>query len=161
VWIGQRTVQSGGTGTSSLAKQLVRTLLWYILGTTPPLCTLEHQTLLFNELCCCPCVCACRSKNRFPTPLDATTQDDVYVGRIRRDISRQDNKGLELFVCGDQIKKGEQQQPRQGLGNGRVLRLILWVCLGLSTYPWDRFQCSETTDYDVPLGHGPTLVFAK
>jgi aspartate-semialdehyde dehydrogenase len=50
----------------------------------------------------------CRNKNRFPTPLDATTQNDVYVGRIRRDISRKDNKGLELFVCGDQIKKGEQ-----------------------------------------------------
>lgn len=52
------------------------------------------------------CIYVCRSTNRFPTPLDATTQDDVYVGRIRRDISRQDNKGLELFVCGDQIKKG-------------------------------------------------------
>ncbi|WIA29095.1 hypothetical protein OEZ86_011606 [Tetradesmus obliquus] len=47
-----------------------------------------------------------RSKNRFPTPLDATTRDDVYVGRVRRDISRSDAKGLELFVCGDQIKKG-------------------------------------------------------
>jgi aspartate-semialdehyde dehydrogenase len=47
-----------------------------------------------------------RANNRFPMPLDATTQDDVYVGRIRRDISRDDNKGLELFVCGDQIKKG-------------------------------------------------------
>lgn len=40
-------------------------------------------------------------------PLDATTKDDVYVGRIRRDISRDDGKGLEIFVCGDQIKKGE------------------------------------------------------
>eukprot|EP00877_Chromochloris_zofingiensis_P015179 jgi/Chrzof1/9915/Cz04g20200.t1 len=47
-----------------------------------------------------------RQANRFPTPLDATTKDDVYVGRIRRDISRKDNKGLDLFVCGDQIKKG-------------------------------------------------------
>eukprot|EP00879_Flechtneria_rotunda_P017127 GHRR01017936.1.p1 GENE.GHRR01017936.1~~GHRR01017936.1.p1 ORF type:complete len:306 (+),score=120.41 GHRR01017936.1:261-1178(+) len=47
-----------------------------------------------------------RAANRFPTPLDATTQDDVYVGRIRRDISRNDKKGLDLFVCGDQIKKG-------------------------------------------------------
>ena len=27
-------------------------------------------------------------------------------GRIRRDISRKDSKGLDLFVCGDQIKKG-------------------------------------------------------
>lgn len=47
-----------------------------------------------------------RSSNRFPTPLDATSQDDVYVGRVRRDISIQDDKGLDIFVCGDQIKKG-------------------------------------------------------
>lgn len=44
--------------------------------------------------------------NRFPMPLDATNNDDVYVGRVRRDISREDKKGLDLFVCGDQIKKG-------------------------------------------------------
>lgn len=47
-----------------------------------------------------------RKANRFPMPLDATTRDDVYVGRIRRDVSRDDDKGLEIFVCGDQIKKG-------------------------------------------------------
>jgi len=47
-----------------------------------------------------------RANNRFPTPLDATDNDDVYVGRIRQDISQPGNKGLDLFVCGDQIKKG-------------------------------------------------------
>ncbi|CAL5221932.1 g4206 [Coccomyxa viridis] len=47
-----------------------------------------------------------RAANRFPMPLDASHNDDVYVGRIRRDISRSDCKGLDLFVCGDQIKKG-------------------------------------------------------
>lgn len=47
-----------------------------------------------------------RANNRFPTPLDASNQDDVYVGRVRRDISRGDAKGLDIFVCGDQIKKG-------------------------------------------------------
>ena len=47
-----------------------------------------------------------RERNRFPTPLDASNMDDVYVGRIRRDISRSDERGLDLFVCGDQIKKG-------------------------------------------------------
>jgi len=47
-----------------------------------------------------------RANNRFPTPLDASTKDDVYVGRVRRDISRDDAKGLDIFVCGDQIKKG-------------------------------------------------------
>ena len=45
-------------------------------------------------------------RGRFPTPLDATNQDNVFVGRVRRDISRDDKKGLDLFVCGDQIKKG-------------------------------------------------------
>lgn len=47
-----------------------------------------------------------RANNKFPTPLDASNMDDVYVGRVRRDISRNDKKGLDLFVCGDQIKKG-------------------------------------------------------
>ena len=47
-----------------------------------------------------------REANRFPTPLDASNRDDVYVGRVRRDISRPGNAGLDLFVCGDQIKKG-------------------------------------------------------
>jgi len=49
-------------------------------------------------------------------PLDATTKDDVYVGRIRRDISRDDNLGLELFVCGDQIKKGARASGAWGVG---------------------------------------------
>ena len=32
----------------------------------------------------------------------------MYVGRIRNDISRNGNvvSGLNLFVCGDQIRKG-------------------------------------------------------
>lgn len=47
-----------------------------------------------------------RTNNRFPMPLDATGKDDVYVGRIRRDISQDGAHGLDLFVCGDQIRKG-------------------------------------------------------
>ena len=45
-------------------------------------------------------------ENVFPTPLSASNKDNVEVGRVRRDISRDDNKGLDLFVCGDQVKKG-------------------------------------------------------
>jgi len=47
--------------------------------------------------------------NRFPTPIDASGQDDVFVGRVRRDISLNGNpnaSGLDLFVCGDQLRKG-------------------------------------------------------
>lgn len=47
-----------------------------------------------------------RDANRFPTPLDASHVDDVFVGRIRRDISQPEGKGLDLFVCGDQVRKG-------------------------------------------------------
>lgn len=43
-------------------------------------------------------------QNYFPMPIDASGQDDVLVGRIRRDISHP--HGLELWLCGDQIRKG-------------------------------------------------------
>jgi aspartate-semialdehyde dehydrogenase len=44
--------------------------------------------------------------NHFPMPLEASGQDDVLVGRIRQDISRDDGRGIELFVSGDQLRKG-------------------------------------------------------
>ncbi len=47
-----------------------------------------------------------RKANRSPQPLDATGQDDVLVGRIRRDISQPDGRGLDLWVAGDQLLKG-------------------------------------------------------
>ncbi len=47
-----------------------------------------------------------RTNNRFPTPLDASGKDDVFVGRIRSDISQPKGVGLDLFCCGDQIRKG-------------------------------------------------------
>lgn len=42
--------------------------------------------------------------NYFPMPIDASGQDDVLVGRIRQDISHP--AGLELWLSGDQIRKG-------------------------------------------------------
>jgi aspartate-semialdehyde dehydrogenase len=45
-------------------------------------------------------------KNHFPMPLEASGQDNVLVGRIRQDISRDDGRGIDLFVSGDQIRKG-------------------------------------------------------
>lgn len=43
-------------------------------------------------------------KNHFPMPIEATGQDQVLVGRIRQDISHE--CGLEIWLCGDQIRKG-------------------------------------------------------
>ena len=47
-----------------------------------------------------------RENNRFPMPLDATGQDDIFVGRIRRDESLPDNRGINIWVAGDQLRKG-------------------------------------------------------
>ncbi len=44
--------------------------------------------------------------NHFPMPIEASGRDEVLVGRIRRDISRSDGRGIELFVSGDQLRKG-------------------------------------------------------
>ncbi|HEY7119782.1 MAG TPA: aspartate-semialdehyde dehydrogenase [Tepidisphaeraceae bacterium] len=44
--------------------------------------------------------------NHFPMPAEASGQDNVLVGRIRQDISRDDGRGIEMFVSGDQIRKG-------------------------------------------------------
>ncbi|MEG1630559.1 MAG: aspartate-semialdehyde dehydrogenase [Erysipelotrichaceae bacterium] len=43
--------------------------------------------------------------HQYPMPLDTSDQDDVFVGRIRQDISR-DTPSLSLWCCGDQIRKG-------------------------------------------------------
>ncbi len=42
----------------------------------------------------------------YPMPIDTTDQDLIYVGRIRKDLSRDDNKSLTLWCCGDQVRKG-------------------------------------------------------
>ena len=42
--------------------------------------------------------------NYFPMPIDASGKDEVLVGRIRQDLSHA--AGLELWLCGDQIRKG-------------------------------------------------------
>lgn len=45
-----------------------------------------------------------RSQNRFPMPLDVSGKDDVFYGRVRKDLS-QDNT-LDIWVVGDQLLKG-------------------------------------------------------
>jgi aspartate-semialdehyde dehydrogenase len=40
----------------------------------------------------------------FPTPADAVGTDPTWVGRIRRSLD--DPRALDLFVCGDNLRKG-------------------------------------------------------
>ncbi len=47
-----------------------------------------------------------RDNNRFPMPIDATGKDEVMVGRIRQDESIPEHRGINLWVAGDQLRKG-------------------------------------------------------
>jgi aspartate-semialdehyde dehydrogenase len=47
-----------------------------------------------------------RVKNYFPMPSDASGQDDVLVGRIRRDLSDPSGHSIAMFVAADQLLKG-------------------------------------------------------
>jgi aspartate-semialdehyde dehydrogenase len=47
-----------------------------------------------------------RENSYFPMPLDASDKDDILVGRIREDISQDGGVGIDMFVSGDQIRKG-------------------------------------------------------
>ena len=44
------------------------------------------------------------SAKQYPMPLETSDQDLVFVGRIRPDLT--DEKGLCLWCCGDQVRKG-------------------------------------------------------
>lgn len=78
-----------------------------------------------------------RANNKFPEPIEASGKDPVLVGRIRNDLSLKDPKmGIELFVSGDQIRKGVgvlfiavvhiNYYPSQAALNGiQILELLL------------------------------------
>lgn len=44
------------------------------------------------------------SSRRYPMPLDTSNQDTVFVGRIREDLTC--DNGLNIWCCGDQVRKG-------------------------------------------------------
>ena len=44
------------------------------------------------------------ANKKYPMPLFTAGKDDVFVGRIRKDIANEN--GLTFWLCGDQIKKG-------------------------------------------------------
>ncbi|MFP4052954.1 MAG: aspartate-semialdehyde dehydrogenase [Phycisphaerae bacterium] len=47
-----------------------------------------------------------RERSYFPMPLEASGKDPILVGRIRSDMSQPDGRGVDMFVSGDQIRKG-------------------------------------------------------
>ncbi|MEF3114636.1 aspartate-semialdehyde dehydrogenase [Streptomyces chrestomyceticus] len=49
-------------------------------------------------------VCDDPETGEFPTPADVVGTDPTWVGRVRRSLD--DPRALELFVCGDNLRKG-------------------------------------------------------
>lgn len=47
-----------------------------------------------------------REANRFPMPSEASGEDDVLVGRLRKDLGDPSGRSLALFIAGDQLLKG-------------------------------------------------------
>ncbi|MHC4234562.1 MAG: aspartate-semialdehyde dehydrogenase [Planctomycetota bacterium] len=47
-----------------------------------------------------------RDPQHFPMPVEASGIDEVLVGRIRQDLSQPDGCGIDLFLSGDQLRKG-------------------------------------------------------
>ncbi len=45
-------------------------------------------------------------RNYYPMPRDASGNDPILVGRIRRDLSDPSGRSISLFVAGDQLLKG-------------------------------------------------------
>jgi aspartate-semialdehyde dehydrogenase len=43
-------------------------------------------------------------EGEFPTPADVVGTDPTWVGRVRRSLD--DPRALELFLCGDNLRKG-------------------------------------------------------
>lgn len=46
------------------------------------------------------------ANNVYPMPKDASGIEEVLVGRIRQDCSRNDKRGIDMFISGDQLLKG-------------------------------------------------------
>jgi aspartate-semialdehyde dehydrogenase len=42
----------------------------------------------------------------YPLAIDAAGTDEIYVGRVRTDSSRDDGRGIAFWVVSDNIRKG-------------------------------------------------------
>jgi aspartate-semialdehyde dehydrogenase len=49
-------------------------------------------------------LCDDPANGEFPTPIDVVGTDPTWVGRVRRSVD--DPNALDLFVCGDNLRKG-------------------------------------------------------
>ena len=85
---------------------------------------------------------------QYPMPLDTSDQDIVFVGRIRDDLTS--DNGLNLWCCGDQVRKGAATNTVQiaelALGFFFFQSLVSYFRMGFglrkTPQPYSLFYCS-------------------
>ena len=63
-------------------------------------------------------------EHRYPLATDAAGRDEVFVGRVRADVSRDDGRGLAFWVVADNLRKGAATNAVQ---IAELLRFRGWV----------------------------------
>ena len=61
---------------------------------------------------------------KFPTPADVVGTDPTWVGRVRKSLD--DPNAIELFVCGDNLRKGA------ALNTAQIAELVAASLLNIS-----------------------------
>ena len=61
--------------------------------------------------------------SRYPLATDAAGKDEVFVGRVRQDVSVPDGRGLAFWVVSDNLRKGAAHERRPDRRAGRRPRL--------------------------------------
>jgi aspartate-semialdehyde dehydrogenase len=72
------------------------------IETERPLSVEEAQNAIANAAGCT--LCDDPANLVYPMPLDTAGKDDIFVGRVRKDLA--EDCGLTLWLSGDQIRKG-------------------------------------------------------
>ena len=70
----------------------------------------------------------------FPMPRDASGQDDILAGRIRKDLSDPSGRTITMFVCGDQLLKGA------ALNAVQIAELVVTQASGIPYHKGTRTQ---------------------
>ena len=99
-----------------------------------------------------------RAKNYFPMPVDASGQDDVLVGRIRKDLSDPSGHSISIFVAADQLLKGAALNAIQSpnccpAGDGVLTRHKVGLAEG-EPYPSCREQQAGVAVGIKPVARG-------
>ena len=88
----------------------------------------------------------------YPMPVDAEGKDDVFVGRIRQDVST--TNGIALWLVSDNLRKGAADQRdsdrRGGVATGPSARQ------NLKPNPYPMAQC-RLHDKGETTGHSPSF----